>query len=227
MLSAHKKYQMLRLCADRLADVGLSIDQCSDPLKSFERMQALRKTEGFPPLSPRHNDFHGANAFWVFFVDNDGTDVGGVAARIDDLGQSSVDDHWEGMRWRYGLPTSPGSRRLPFRVSGMVAYLGDMYLRRQYRDPEGHVRACIFTLYMLASIEWPKLDWMYAVVNEAFLGAGSGTKYCASHQALAPDIWKAAPDEPASWLIALDQPGLVNVCETFLQRPHLFDNSRN
>jgi len=176
-ITAQSKVLMLALCERRLADCGLSYEQVDSPEEAAERMARYGKPDGLPHMSIDRHVFLASNTFWVFLTDTDGEDVGSIAVRLDDLGDDTLLDYLSRQyRALYGgnLPINDLSNpRFPLSLGGKTVYIGDLYMRPTYRGGKRvHLRALIFLIYMLAGIDWPTLENIYAIVRVRFASRG-------------------------------------------------------
>lgn len=221
-LSAAKKFQMLDFCTRRLNERGIRYEQIQDSEQAARRIRAMKRPEPMPLLSVDHRDFEETNSFWLFLVDDQNNDIGSVGARIDNLGNRSLADHWRRLARRILGDNVEGFPSIPATISGKAIYIGDMFLDRELRGEDGPVRAAIFAMYILSSMEWPDFDYIYAVVNEVFVGQGSAAKYCATFQVQAPALWDRNNPKFPNWLLMIDPAGIEYYCDLFLGNPEMF-----
>ncbi len=215
------KAKMLRLATDRLEAVGLSFDFVTDQTEAMPRLGALEKQESVYPLDEASHTFTHTQMVWIFFVDATGKDVGVGAAKFEQLGVEDVLEYWARTAQRL-YPDETYSTR-PSGLSGDLIHLGNLFMNREWREPDGHIRASIFCLYLLASLQWPKAHALYGFIKERNMMKGSTVEYCFSDQKLVSNIWPDSRVEPL-WMVSLPIEELSALSKTFLEMPDTFDS---
>lgn len=226
------KFQMFALCEQRLASNGLRIDQVNLPEVARDRLSKISKMPSHPQSSVLMNDFTEKNSFFVFFQ-CDGRDVGCVSARMDDLGGEVFEDFWaRTMRRWYGATEEfnvDTDHRLPINLSGKIVYIGDMHLADEFRGFKNiHLRAALYSMYLLSVDRWPDLSAIYALFMEKFALNGYLATYLAAETVMAPQLFQSEIPgrDDSDWLAILRPVHLAYYSRLFLDRPELFDSYR-
>ncbi len=213
------KVKMLHLVTNCLQQVGLSYEFITDQKNATPRLDALDKQDPVYPLDVSSNDFMETKIIWVFFQDESGADVGVVAARLEELGSEDVVEYWKRSATRQ-YPEM-GYETEPFGLTGTVVQLGDAFFTREWREPTGHIRAALFSVYLLSSIHWAAATAFYAFIRETNMMRGSACEYAATSQQLVPNIWIDSVNDPL-WLVSLTLKDLARQSRIFIERPDVF-----
>lgn len=169
-----QKLKVIRACLNGLAAAGYDVEESTDYLASVDRLRPLGKVLT-PMLSPDENDFAQGNCFWMLLL-HEGRVVGGIAARLDVLGDETLGRFWRRQARRvYGggavNQLRDVSRFIDREVSGNIVYFGDLVLDTAHRGRGSHLR--YFTMYcqMLASVMW-RPDWQYSFMPAVHAHSG-------------------------------------------------------
>ncbi len=211
---------MLGLAASRLSARGMTYEFVTDPLLAAPRLSKLDKQKSMQPLDIAANDFLHTKVMWVFFLDEDGKDAGVGAARLEELGREDIADYWARVAER--VHPGCGYAVSPRGISGDVIHLGELYFAEHKRGVNGHVRAAMFTLYLLSSLHWPQAKEFYGFISEFKLMGGALCKYCFTRQEPVPNIWEGTVEEPL-WLVGLSVEDLGKMSKDYLKLPNTFD----
>ena len=225
-IPAERKAQLLEICLKALASKAIHFEQVKPGDEALRRLEALRKGDALLPLSLLDNDFLETNALWVFFKNANGADIGVAAARFDDLGETKLTEFWRSLRRRALMEDNRSGAGAPVPVSGKCIYLGDVYFHRDYRAQSNNLRAVVFAIYCLASIEWKEFQYIYAVISDHFANSGSSATYCASGQIMLPGFWGADDDGP-HWLLHMDREAFSHYVDLFIGDSRLLTRSKD
>lgn len=213
------KVKMLHLATESLDAVGLSYELVTEQAAATPRLEALEKQEPIYPLDVYANDFLKTKIIWVFFQDKSGLDVGVIAARLEELGDEDVVEYWRRSAKRQFPAEDYGTE--PFGLSGDVVHIGDAFFAREWREPTGHIRAALFTVYLLCSLHWTNAASFYAFIRETNMMRGGACEYGATRQYLVPNIWVDTVADPL-WLVAMTLSELERQSRVFLSVPNVF-----
>ncbi|MEM7523597.1 MAG: hypothetical protein AAF360_07575 [Pseudomonadota bacterium] len=212
------KARMLALAGDRLREVGLTYEYVGAAEAAQARLDGLPKGVSALPHDISENNFFRKKAFWVFFSDAKGNDVGVVSARLDELGEEDVMDYWR--RTILNKMPGAGGGAPPVGISGTQIHLGALHFLKPWREPRGHVRASIFIAYMLGALNWPDAEGIYGFVSEKYMMSGSTHEYVFSKHLYVPD---ALPGAVRLSIVASTIKDLEYHCRLFLKQPELFN----
>jgi hypothetical protein len=214
------KAKILHVAVSELAARGLDYDFVTDAEIARPRLARLPKQQSMYPLNIAENDFLRTKTAWIFFT-KDGRDIGVGAAKLEEFGGEDIFEYWHRVAARIYQGANLGVK--PIGLSGNVIHVGDMYVEREWREPAGHIRAMLFTMYALASFHWPEANAIYAFIRERNMMRGSAVEYCATRQAPVPGVWEDSVNEPL-WVVFLTIGELEYISRSFLRFPETFSS---
>lgn len=212
-------------CLEILRTEGFEVRFVRD-LNVFERrMEGVGKRVNYPMVSPRWHDFAPADAFGLV-LERRGSDIGGVAARYHNLSGTTLAEYWAKSYARlYGASgASPVSEPAPLacRITGKVAYLGELYIAKKAR---GGVASGALLVYLqaLTQLEWD-LDWVYGFMRAEDVDRGKATRYGFSYQVISAQMWHTEPADRASteFLVGNDRDALGHMAARISTYPNVF-----
>lgn len=178
-MTTTSKLKVISACLKGLHDAGYDVEESADYAGSVARMKHLGKSLT-PMMSHAFNDFSEGNCFWSMLL-YEGEVIGGIAARLDRLGNERLGSHWRRQSERiYGGGTEAQlaevSKFIDEDVYGDMVYFGDLVLAVDHRGRGSHLR--FFTVYchMLASVMWDA-DWQYSFIPEVHAHSGLGYQH--------------------------------------------------
>ncbi len=214
------KTKMLSFAAGRLSKLGLKYQIVSKAEDAKCRLGKLDKQKPFHPMDVAANDFMRTKIIWVFFVDQDGRDVGVTCARLEELGDEDVADFWRRSAERLYPGKGYGVR--PVGLSGNVIHAGDVFFEKKWREPDGHIRAVMFLLYSIAFLKWQNANAIYAFISDRNMMSSSDTEYATTRRLLVPNIWEDTIDVPL-WMVWMPVDEFDRQAESLLEFPNVFD----
>lgn len=143
------------------------------------------------------NTFTPPKAFWLGGYNDQGQLVALAAARLDELGSWTLEKYWSEY-WTRCYPhddtqqVEPAEHQYRYakRISGNVAYLGDMWVSGKH--PEAGVSGPFSkALQLIALLEW-EFNWCYAWVRPSFLERGFAFK-CGFNSTPMGMRWRKSP----------------------------------
>lgn len=176
--------------------------------------------ESAPDRNPLHEQFDptgdmdgAASAFWVCAFDADGDLIHTQAAQILDLTTSTISGHITSHLQNY-FPKTPGLLRSSTRakmgpkaskLNGMVAYHGEMWLAKTYRDKG--TAALVNRLGILLVVrEWDP-DAIFGLMNWSLACSGFNMRIGYMHSEPMTLSWEKQSDgsEHQVWLVYLER----------------------
>lgn len=171
--------------ADKLGhNAGLEISMGDD----FEEyVDITRQLPGKPPTTPNFrpdcSDLSPGKAFWIVGRDRFGTVAHVQAMRLDDLANTTLADHLESLRACFVDPDrkagsgSSSSCHAPtaHNITGLVAYHGDIWLRKDFRGRGLSVFIGRIAFGLACAKWWP--DFIYAMVADWSIQKGVVDRY--------------------------------------------------
>lgn len=219
--------RLFALCEAELNSARLSVEPTVDYASGEERMRSLRKSSFTPMLSSEFHDFSRDDAFWLF-LQRDGTDIAGVAARRDYLNSETLSSYWHRS---YGRMYSPNGGMASMRhappalrdIQGSVAYLGEFYFHPGERGSRNIMRLLSHMLFAYCFIRW-KPDWQYGFIRKQDVERGYASVYGFTLQIPGAQTW--IEDVPGrhsgEYLVAIRQEDLFHAAGYYAANPQLF-----
>ena len=191
--------QVAHLCLSRLEGHGLEVEGCADFERVPELISQSPKDYLTPKLSPGFNDFTRESAFWLF-LRKEGEVVGGVGARLDDLGSEPVSAYWRRTHNRQypiqsGAAIASIDERVDQFIGGKLVYIGDLFVAPGLSVKRSVSRPLVHFLYALILDKWT-FDYAYSFVRDADLIRGAQYQYGMSRTFLWPQTWVSPPPAP-------------------------------
>ncbi|WP_143152698.1 hypothetical protein [Marivita hallyeonensis] len=211
---------LFSMCQAGLAERGISIDETSDFGAAEARMTAIGKTSFTPMLSSEFNDLSKDRAVWLI-LQRDGTDIGGVAARLDTLWTERLTEFWaRSYRRLYdGSGVLDGSRNCD-EITGDVVYMGEFFIAKSARGSRNLLSLYTHLLFAYCALRWQP-DWLYAFVRADDVRLGYASEYGFTRQYPGAHTWKTRPAGRAEgeYLVALPSEDLARMAQFFRMRP--------
>ncbi|WP_322884537.1 hypothetical protein U8C35_29190 (plasmid) [Sinorhizobium medicae] len=141
-----------------------------------------------PNFRPDCSDLSLENAFWIIGRDREGRVAHVQAMRLDDLSDTNIAEHLESLRACFTDPNvkaGPGSSCISSaptarRITGLVAYHGDIWLREDFRG-RGLATLIGRIAFGLAWAKWSP-DFIYALVARWNIEKGIVDRYGYLHR---------------------------------------------
>lgn len=185
---------------------GYQIEELTDYMAIGGLMDQIGKAYLTPMNSPTANDFTQKNVLWLV-ARKSGVPVMVGAARLEDLGDETVDEYWRRLFWRHH-PEAKFRLNFPTVVSdmkGKLAYFGDMFVVQGHRGKANALRAFVALGHVAVSMKWDP-DWTYCFVRERDVMRGSPSRFGFTRQMGVAFSWEGKPPEPRTgteWLVGL------------------------
>ncbi|WP_415716993.1 hypothetical protein [Roseibium sp.] len=194
------------VCA-RIEANGLLLKESAD-FQSFETL--IRGTEDkylMEDFSPRFFDLHGATAFWLGAYNAEGTIVSVQAAKVEELRDRSLAEHWQQQQRRMFVDPDPeikfGSEHAhdAYFMRGKIAYHGNLWLRRDLRGV-GLAEPLTQLGFLIALLKWSP-DYLYGLMAARSAEKGFGIRVGYRRFVPRGTHWHHAPAHirPDDWLV--------------------------
>lgn len=197
----------------------------TNDLRAFERqMLSAGARENHPMMSPRHNDFGSADSLGLLLLNGGEEVLGGIAARVVDLGADSLATHMEeNYRRLYGggeVDVITSRCSAANQINGRVVYQGQWYFRESSRGSL-HTPAMFHYFHSLCFAKW-RPDWVYGffpvrLAERAFVHGYPHT-YLQAHR------WHIEADRrgPKECLVCSSFEEFVERAESLIEHPEFF-----
>gem|GEM_PF-5818918 len=190
-------------------------------------MAALGKKPSHPMMASSSHDFTSKN-FFGLLVTHQGFDVGGVAAKTEDVGSEFLAGHIARTHSRhYNAGEGPPAGNFPWamthEIRGLLACLGELYMHPDYR--KGRVNLGVLMHYhnaMLAAMWSP--DWIYGFVRQPDVLTGKASRYGFTRQYAGCQTWTVPESSRFSteYLCALPLQDVVDAAKFYIKNPQYF-----
>lgn len=214
-------------CLRRLDGENVSLLGVSRIAEFEASMLDIGAAESHPMISPLRHDFSSADAFGVQIWVGDKL-AGGVAAKVVDLGDMSLAQHWiESYRRLYGgnvsAPVSEFCHAAQSEVRGRVVYLGQLYLQDQYRGTGINLGLVLHYMHALSAQKWSP-DWIYGFVRQGDVLSGRSAWYGFTRQYLGAQTWddKVLTRSTGEYLALLSRADLLDIASFSVRHPDKF-----
>lgn len=222
--------KLFSLCQKMLGERGISVVQTTQ----FESAECRARTMGKPSITPmlssEFNDLSKDDAFWLF-LQQDGMDMGCVAARRDNLASENLSEYWARTNKRYygmtgGRATYAHALAAVSEIKGSVVYVGEFFIRQNARGSRNQLTLFTHLLFSYCAMKWQP-DWIYAFVRRNDIRRGYGGEYGFNRQIPGAQIWPSPPPGRQSdeYLVALTRTDLFHMAEVYCRNPDLLLSS--
>ncbi len=222
--------KLFSLCQSMLADRGISVVQTTRFESAEARARAMGKKSITPMLSCEFNDLSRDDAFWLF-LQEDGLDIGCVAARRDSLLSENLSEYWERTNKRYygasgSMATYAHALTAVSEIKGSVVYVGEFFIRGDARGSRNQLTLFTHLLFSYCAMKWQP-DWIYAFVRRNDIRRGYGGEYGFNRQIPGAQIWPSPPPGRQSdeYLVAVTREELFHMAEVYCKNPDLLLSS--
>ncbi len=191
---------------EKSENLGLSVTVERDFLDLEEACRQFDGKELSEQFSPGYFDLTPATGFWLAARKGDGTLVSVQAARIEDLGGTTLAEHWRHQQKRIYVGDTPaalGDEHCPgaHDITGRVVYHGDMWLEAEFRGTGAASHLCRIG-QLTAYMKWQP-DFIYCFMSQKLVDSGFSTAQGYFHMQPAGTHWIDPPHHirPDDWLL--------------------------
>lgn len=201
MFGEIEKGQIIGKCEAHLAQKGIRVEQVEDFDRIPYLMKQSKKTYLTPIVSPLNNCLTQGNCIWlVGWLGDQPAMIGG--ARLEDLGDETVASFWPRSLGRlYNRPQAElienVSNDISHRLSGKLAYYGDLHVMPGMRGMLSNLRSFITIGHLAVSLKWNP-DHIYAFLRENDVMRGAAARYGFLDVFPRPMAWKNPPEPRSS-----------------------------
>lgn len=198
-----KVFKAIALCDAHLTRHNLEIRYSTDFRKLKKTVKKLRGKSLSAQADLAHFDFTGATGFWLGVYDEKNKCVCIQAARIDQLQDECLADHWENQQPRIYNGGKLGKNHAPaaYKIGGCVAYHGDLWVDDEYRSNGISIHACRYG-YFTALMKF-NFDYIYAFMSQKLCDRGLHRAFgCSTAEDYGTD-WEIPPKgiDPSDCLV--------------------------
>ncbi|ADZ70414.1 hypothetical protein [Polymorphum gilvum] len=204
----------------RVRACGLTLRESAD-FAAFEAAVATTQDRYLmEDFSSRFFDLHGAQAFWIGARDEAGAVVSVQAAKVEDLRDRTLAEHWRQQQRRLFVDPAAEAElgtdhaRDAFFMHGRIAYHGNLWLRKDFRG-RGLAETLTQIGFLVALAKWSP-DYLYGLMAAANALKGFGLRVGYRRFVPRGTHWIAAPSHirPDDWLVYSTRADLITLAAT-------------
>jgi hypothetical protein len=171
-------------------------------------------------FSTRFFDLHGSTAFWIGAYDNRGNVVSVQAAKVEDLQDRSLAEHWQQQQRRIFVDPNPQARfgnehaHDAYFLRGKIVYHGNLWLRRDVRG-KGLAEPLTQLGFLVALLKWSP-DYLYGLMAATAAEKGFGIRVGYRRFVPRGTHWEMPPGHirPDDWLVYSTRSDLIGLART-------------
>lgn len=205
---------------DKITAAGLVARESAD-FGQFEN--TVRSTDDrylMEDFSSRFFDLHGAMAFWIGAWDADGEPVSVQAAKLEDLRDRSLGEHWQQQQRRMFVDPAPMAElgrdhaHDAYYMRGKIVYHGNLWLRRDARG-KGLAETLTQLGFLVSLLKWSP-DYLYGLMAARNAEKGFGIRVGYRRFVPRGTHWVVAPAHirPDDWLVYATRRDLMGLART-------------
>ncbi|MCX2722909.1 hypothetical protein [Roseibium salinum] len=207
----------------RISKLGLTLKESAD-FDLFEK--TIRATEDrylMEDFSPRFFDLHGKTAFWVGAYNSHDNVVSVQAAKVEELQDRSLAEHWQQQQRRMFVDPNPQARigtthaHDAYFMRGRIVYHGNLWLRKDVRG-QGLAEPLTQLGFLLSLLKWSP-DYLYGLMAAKSAEKGFGIRVGYRRFVPRGTHWEIAPGHIRhdDWLVYSTRADLFGLAKTILR----------
>jgi len=202
---------------------GLTVKESAD-FDAFEKtIRATSDKYLMEDFSPRFFDLHGSTAFWLGAYDELGNVVSVQAAKVDDLKDRSLAEHWQQQQKRIFVDPNPQARLGTdhaydaYYMRGRIVYHGNLWLRRDLRG-KGVAAPLTQLGFLISLLKWSP-DYHYGLMSAKSAERGFGIRIGFRRFVPRGTHWEIAPGNIRAddWLVYSTRSDLQILAQTIVR----------
>ena len=205
---------------DRIRASGLRLKQSADFALFEDTIRATEDRYLMEDFSTKFFDLHGKSAFWIGAWDRDGEPVSVQAAKVEDLQDRSLGQHWQQQQRRLFVDPYPGTElgldhaHDAFFIRGLIVYHGNLWLRRDARG-QGLAEDLTQLGFLISLLKWSP-DYLYGLMAARNALKGFGLRVGYRRFVPRGTHWVSAPGHIRAddWLVYSTRNDLVTLAKT-------------
>ena len=210
-----------------LSDAGLELEVSTDFENVPTNVRQFGRNHQLPTFAIDRVDHTQGSAFWLFLNEGDER-IGGAAAILQDIGRENFGDFLTRVaRHQYPMSSGDAVREVaaPLRdkVSGRLAYIGELAIRSDRRGDRKRLSAFMRFLQALILLEWD-VDWTYAFIPDRHMRARLDLVYGFTQSLPRAQLWHSPEPELRSsheWWVGSPRSELEYLLKSELRHPEI------
>ncbi len=212
--------QAVAVLQKQIRAAGLRLKESADFSLFEDTVRATEDRYLMEDFSSRFFDLHGTHAFWIGAWDRKGEPVSVQAAKIEDLRDRSLGQHWQQQQRRMFVdPASDAELGTEhahdaFFMRGRIVYHGNLWLRKDARG-QGLAEALTQLGFLISLLKWSP-DYLYGLMAARNAMKGFGIRVGYRRFAPRGTHWVQAPGHirPDDWLVYSTRNDLITLART-------------
>ncbi|MTI46090.1 hypothetical protein E1178_21030 [Roseibium hamelinense] len=212
----------LALLKKRVEAEGLLVRESTDFTRFEDTIRATSDRYLMEDFSSRFFDLHGSMAFWIGAWDKAHTPVSVQAAKLEDLRDRSLAEHWQQQQRRMFVDPADmaelGEEHADdaFFLRGRIVYHGNLWLRSDMRG-KGLAEALTQMGFLVSLLKWSP-DYLYGLMAAKSALKGFGLRVGYRRFAPRGTHWVSAPKHirPDDWLVYSTRSDLAGLAKTIV-----------
>lgn len=172
---------LIRTGAKYLAELerqGLQFEVSQDFGRIPKMVEQTGRDYQLPTFCVTRNDHTRGRVFWAFLKDQRSERyIATVAALLQDIGEEPFDEYLHRLAnsqypARSGSTLAHVSTPMVEKIGGNLVYVGELQVAKSHQGRRNLVASFMRLVQILALMEWPQLDWIYAFVQHRHVKTG-------------------------------------------------------
>jgi GNAT superfamily N-acetyltransferase len=204
----------------KIRSAGLKLKESTDFSLFEDTVRATSDRYLMEDFSSRFFDLHGSGAFWIGAWDRDGEPVSVQAAKLEDLRDRTLGQHWQQQQRRIFVDPAPRAElgedhaHDAFFMRGRIVYHGNLWLRKDARG-QGLAEALTQLGFLISLLKWSP-DYLYGLMAARNAMKGFGIRVGYRRFVPRGTHWISAPEHirPDDWLVYSNRNDLNTLART-------------
>ncbi|WP_417689691.1 hypothetical protein [Roseibium sp.] len=214
--------QAVAVLERQIRAAGLRLKESSDFSLFEDTVRATEDRYLMEDFSSKFFDLHSSGAFWIGAWDRKGEPVSVQAAKVEDLRDRSLGQHWQQQQRRMFVdPSEEAELGLEhahdaFFMRGRIVYHGNLWLRKDARG-QGLAEALTQLGFLISLLKWSP-DYLYGLMAARNAMKGFGIRVGYRRFAPRGTHWVKPPEHirPDDWLVYSTRNDLVTLAKTIV-----------
>ncbi|MTH95037.1 hypothetical protein [Roseibium sp. RKSG952] len=206
----------------RIEGEGLTLRESTDFPEFEKTIRATADRYLMEDFSSRFFDLHGSMAFWIGAWDKSGMPVSVQAAKVEELSDRSLAEHWRQQHRRIFVDPCAQAElghehaSDAYAMRGRIVYHGNLWLRGDMRG-KGLAEALTQMGFLVSLLKWSP-DYLYGLMAEKSALKGFGLRVGYRRFAPRGTHWVTPPAHirPDDWLVYSTRSDLIVLAKSIL-----------
>lgn len=176
------KTALERYCRDHLMRQNIYVDEVWSHAEAKRRVAKMKKSK-VSPLISKERQLINTKSFWLF-MKTDTQDVGCASVQLHNMSGRNPIHYWTDLYsdcYDAHVQTFQNFKnnhaKFPKDLRGMIAYLGDFFIEKEFRGNKERVILFTHLLFCRAFSNWPNANLLYAFIRNPDVLGGRVSLY--------------------------------------------------